>query len=1507
MGILSAGLRITQTLTGAALVTGETAIGLGRAAGDVALSSLAVATVGAVADTLAAAQAVSGVIAEAAGAGPTRRYSEVGNSRWIEVRGLTGSNETLAEAVVSALRDVPGVTSAHFNGPTARVVVTVSEHGPSAEALARVVARAETEERGGADATAARNTISLPGDDALLASRITATAVSSVGFGAAFVGNLLMLRGLPKLLTTPVTLADHHPKVRRLVDERLGTEGAELALAALSATAAVLAASPSTMLSGTMTRAMLTAEALNGRRAWRRAEPKLSEYAAKSGDVLTARGDGQSPRRPSGNRYAETSYNVGLGLAGIIGVRAGAAAAADAAGVATPRAVRTVREAFACATGRGLQTRHDALVVHPQALRGLAEIDTVVIDPRILFNEQLSVSRVRGLDDSERAEAWAAAADALGNGGLSPGWNPMSAVPGYTGPDPEHTEALVSHVRDPLAAALLTEARNARARVITIADDGLHSLRQAFDELRKPGASVEDTLAAIVAEARRHGGSVLLLTQSGDAAALEADVAVGVMRDGHAPTWGADVLVPDLAAAWRVLRLLPAAREAARKGASMAAGSSVLGAVMLIPNVPGSGPASVDLTATFGLWSGFNLGRKVFDEPLPSPEPGHDWYALPVEEVRRLLPQPVDEEDTDTGLLATVAASPPARRLAGALEAAGEYRDALREDLSDPITPILATGAAASALLGSPLDAVMVASVLGVNSAISAQQTVHAERILNKLLAVQDPLARRIIGAVDDGATEEVFSARLRPGDLIEVRSGEVVPADARLLDTDGIEVDESALTGESLPVTKDPAATPGVTMAERTGMLFAGTTVVSGSAVAIVTAAGSTSAVRRALAMAPVKAGEVGLANQLRAVTTKALPWSLAGGGLVGLLSLLRGTPIRETASGTVSIAVAAVPEGLPLVVTLAQSSSARRLTSSAVLIRNARAIEAFARLDTVCFDKTGTLSENRLRVTAVRSLEGVADDDVLGAAAQTMVADDSGHISHATDRAIREAADAAGLEWAPLDAFLPFQSGRPYAAALMGDRLVIKGAPETLGAALTGTRAESTRRQRRLDEMAAEGLRVLAVCERKLSAAEVTAAKADPDSIAELCGTGLTPLGLIGLSDTPREGARALLTELQARDIGVKLITGDHPVTAAVVANQLGVPVTEQQVLTGPEWESMSASERQHAALRYRVFARMAPEHKVEVVQALEAAGQVTAMVGDGANDAAAIRAASVGVGVVSSGSDPARMAADVMLLDGQIGGLIEALDEGEQLWLRVQSAVSVLLGHNVGEVAFGLISSLLTGRPALNARQMLLVNMLTDALPAAALAVSPQTENNGATVRHDESAIWRAVAVRAVFTTLGATLAWLMALPVGSPARAATVGLIGLVLTQMMQTLSDSHGPLVVATNIGTVSLMAAIISTPGLSQVFGCTPVGPVGWGQAIGAAVMAGGVAKVLPGVINQLADRLQESVVDGEDADPDQDGVEMLDGGGQQADAGLDEGVGADVAQDIGHETENKR
>jgi cation-transporting P-type ATPase I len=759
--------------------------------------------------------------------------------------------------------------------------------------------------------------------------------------------------------------------------------------------------------------------------------------------------------------------------------------------------------------------------------------------------------------------------------------------------------------------------------------------------------------------------------------------------------------------------------------------------------------------------------------------------------------------------------------------------------LADPLTPVLATGSVASAILGSPIDAVLVGSVLFGNAALAATQRIHAERVLGQLLAVQVPPARKLRV---DGRDRylDTRGDRLRPGDVIEVRANEVVPADARVIEAADVEVDESSLTGESLPVAKQVEATPGAPLAERSCMLFAGSTVVAGTAVAIVTAVGGQTQANRAAELAHSQPHDIGLQTQLHQLTNRVWPLSMAGGALVTGFGLLRRVRLRDAVGSGVAVAVSAVPEGLPLVATLAQQASARRLTRSGALVRAPRSVEALGRVDVVCFDKTGTLSENRLRVSQVHPADGVSEDDVVGCAAEAGPPSRAVR-QHATDTAIIEAAVDRNLTAATefeREAHLPFRSGRSFSASVVDTKLSVKGAPEVVLPACSDADAAA---QRTVEKMAANGLRVIAVASRELGSGQADQAHDDAEALAEYCREGLRLVGFLGLSDTPRPQATDLLKALAERDVAVRLITGDHPVTAAAVAAELGLPVSEDQVITGAEWEDLPRREQQRAVAEKLVFARMSPEQKVQIVQRLERAGRVCAMVGDGVNDAAAIRAATVGIGVAARGSAPARIAADVMLLDGRIESLLDALEEGRQLWHRVRAAVAVLLGGNAGEVLFAIIGSAISGRAPLNARQLLLVNMLTDALPAAALAVSPPSNGEGARGQ-DEAALWRTVAIRGVATAGSATTAWTLARLTGRRRRAATVALVALVAGQLGQTLLESHGRLVVLTALGSLAAMGVVISTPGVSQLLGSTPLGPLGWAQALGSAAVATGAA-----------------------------------------------------------------
>ncbi|WP_320781862.1 cation-translocating P-type ATPase, partial [Streptomyces sp. CRN 30] len=866
------------------------------------------------------------------------------------------------------------------------------------------------------------------------------------------------------------------------------------------------------------------------------------------------------------------------------------------------------------------------------------------------------------------------------------------------------------------------------------------------------------------------------------------------------------------------------------------------------------------------------------------------WHAMSPDDVLARLE--ADEPD-DTGGTAERTAG-RVRRAFGALGRSRvlaparwswELGRAMRDELDDPLTPVLAVGSAAEAILGSAVDALLVVGALDLNALVGGVQRLRAEKALSGLLAEQKPKAR-VTGHLRSGRTRITDAGRLAPGDMIELQGDDVVPADARLLWEDGLEVDESALTGESLPVDKQIEPTPRVSVPDRRSMVFEGTTVVAGRARAVVVDTGDRTEAARAVALAARTPPSAGVQARLQELTRKALPLTLAGGAAVTGLSLLRGTPVRQAVSGGVAVAVAAVPEGLPLVATVAQLAAARRLGRRGLLVRTPRTLEALGRMDTVCFDKTGTLTENKLRLVRVTGPDLTVlrpGDEPAGPTLRTAAracprvnGDGGSRPVHATDEAVLAAAGPGG-DWTQTEG-RPFEAARGYAAAVgrAGDGrpvLVVKGAPETVLPACGDDGTDASRAARAL---AADGLRVLAVAERPLGEDE------DPGDVLEKPLVGLRFTGLLGLADVARGTSTDLVTGLRRAGVRPVMLTGDHPQTARAIALDLGWP-EDTTVVTGDE---LAAADRQQRARMLRdagVVARVAPEQKLQVVEALRDAGRVVGMVGDGANDAAAIRAADIGVGISARGSAAARNAADLVVTGDDLSVLIEAVAEGRALWRSVADAIAILIGGNAGEVGFGIVGTLLSGAAPLSTRQMLLVNLFTDLFPAIAVAVTPRED---APVRPDAvdgtpgaepapdpggtplgtdllgAPLVRQIRHRALTTTLGATVAWLIGrFTPGRSIRSTTMALCAVVGTQLAQTLADRrHSGLVQVTSLGSAAALVALVQTPGLSQLFGCTPLGPLAWAGVTAAIVLAVTGQRFLPRV-EQVVERYLPAAV----------------------------------------------
>ncbi|MFP3968870.1 cation-translocating P-type ATPase, partial [Actinomadura fulvescens] len=581
---------------------------------------------------------------------------------------------------------------------------------------------------------------------------------------------------------------------------------------------------------------------------------------------------------------------------------------------------------------------------------------------------------------------------------------------------------------------------------------------------------------------------------------------------------------------------------------------------------------------------------------------------------------------------------------------------------------------------------------------------------------------------------------------------------------------------------------------------------------------------------------------------------------------------PVRQAVESGVAVAVAAVPEGLPLVATVAQLAAARRLTRRNVLVRSSRTLGTMGRVDTLCFDKTGTLTEGRLRVTR---LSGATSADEAGdrlarrmltAAVRACPPPGNGKVRHATDRAVLEAGEARLGKDSPWELLheTPFEPSRGYSAAVGRAKrkpyVAVKGAPEVVlprcaqvvsgntVRSLTGERRDQARAVER--KLASRGLRVLAVAEARPSENELQ----DSEKLGETLD--LVLLGFLGIADTPRADAADAISTLTEAGIRVAMITGDHPDTAQAVAADLGIP-DPGNVLTGAELDRLSERERSARIGKTAVFARVSPEHKVRIVQALQRAGRTVAMTGDGANDAAAIRLADVGIGLTAGDSRAAQSAADLILRGGDLPGIVSALLEGRALWESVRNAVSILVGGNAGEIAFTVYGTAFGGRAPLTTRQLLLVNTLTDMMPALAVALAPPN-GHGYGERPARGGplgdpMNEAIAVRGVVTAIGAILAWQAGRFTGRRTRAGTMGLAALVITQLAQTLQTGwRSPAVLATCAASVLVLAAVIETPGVSHFFGCVPLGPVAWTQVLTSATAAMAASAFAPQVIQRL-------------------------------------------------------
>ena len=655
---------------------------------------------------------------------------------------------------------------------------------------------------------------------------------------------------------------------------------------------------------------------------------------------------------------------------------------------------------------------------------------------------------------------------------------------------------------------------------------------------------------------------------------------------------------------------------------------------------------------------------------------------------------------------------------------------------SDVMILVLIAAAIISGLIGDLADTLAIAVIILLNATIGIAQELRAERAIAALRKMAAPIAhvRRGSGVID------LPAEHLVPGDIVLLEAGLIVPADVRMLEAFQLRVSEAALTGESHPVDKSTGVLSQSSMpiGDRSNMAWKGTQVTQGRGTGVVVATGLDTELGRIARLLGNAEPVITPLQRRLARFSRRIAWAvLAICALVLATGLARGEPALLIFLTAVSLAVAAIPEALPAVVAITLALGAAKMVKQHALVRRLSAVETLGSITYICSDKTGTLTQNRMVVEVID-----ADGAPCGVEpwpsllrAITLANDavvDSGHQARGdpTEIALLEAAVQRGIDQVgltarhPRCAEIPFDSERKRMATVhtFGQQwlVCVKGAPEAVvercAWRTTGRGLEPCEPRAALAEaerMAAQGLRVLAVGQKLLHAMP-----SDLDTVE----TELTYLGLVGLMDPPRAEAAASVAECRAAGIVPVMITGDHPATARAISQRLGIPAHDGRVLSGTELSQMDDADLARAVRQVRIYARVDPEQKIRIVEALQAAGEFVAMTGDGVNDAPALKRADIGVAMGLSGTDVAREAAHMVLLDDNFASIVHAVREGRRIYDNIRRFIKYAMTGNSAELGTIFLAPFLGLPIPLLPIHILWINLVTDGLPGLALAAEP-----------------------------------------------------------------------------------------------------------------------------------------------------------------------------------------
>ena len=636
-------------------------------------------------------------------------------------------------------------------------------------------------------------------------------------------------------------------------------------------------------------------------------------------------------------------------------------------------------------------------------------------------------------------------------------------------------------------------------------------------------------------------------------------------------------------------------------------------------------------------------------------------------------------------------------------------------------------------------EPVLILLIVLINAIMGVVQESKAEKALDALKNMSAPHAK----VLRDGKEQIISASELVPGDIILLEAGDFVPADARLIKSVSLKSEESALTGESVPSEKDAESVVDekATVGDRHNMVFSGCSITYGTATAIVTATGMNTEMGK---IANLLSGETESQTPLQEKLAKLGKWlgivALAACAVVFVVGLVDQMPPLEIFMTSVSLAVSAIPEGLPAIVTIVLSIGVQRMVKKNAIIRRLPAVETLGSASVICSDKTGTLTQNRMTLVEAY-LDGREQTDKITSenddeirkllsygtlccdGSVTFEGDREVHIGDPTETAIVLASHKNGNGKDDLNAKyprlaeIPFDSDRKLMTTVNeidGEKVVIvKGAFDVMASRCNGGNIEKARQI--CNEMSEKALRVLAIGYKKV---ESISANPTPEELE----CDLTFYGLVGMIDPPRPEAKVAVETCRLAGIKPVMITGDHVVTASAIAKELGILLEGDRAITGAQLDAMSDEELDAQVTEISVYARVSPENKIRIVKAWQKKGQVVSMTGDGVNDAPALKAADIGCAMGITGTDVAKGAADMTLTDDNFATIVDAVKEGRGIYANIRKVVEFLLGTNIGEIITVFFAMILWQVTPLLSMQLLWINLVTDSLPAIALGMEP-----------------------------------------------------------------------------------------------------------------------------------------------------------------------------------------